>query len=314
MVNSIYELNSGFETCMFIDALLILPIIYLLDAAAPLVAYYSAVIYYGFYMAEITRQHAWLIFMVVLYLLGFAYVIMNRKKTEDVRHIYTVWVSVIAAAATGFIFTLALEAGFFAMLTAMCIGIYALDKNGSWSLPYHTLGLLGGACVSVAATFAWEPDSYWYGESSSLEKTAITAIACLIIVSACVFSGRKTFFKNREKVVFCSCAAVCMILELISENTSLMGSTAIFIIIFVMTIVQAVSLIAEGAKVGRFLPLNIGLVMIAALISFLVLEQDFGTLATGILLVMMGGGLLFVNYVLAKKRQLSEEKEVVEDA
>ncbi|NMP38099.1 MAG: DUF2157 domain-containing protein [Clostridiales bacterium] len=314
LVNSIYELNNGFEGCMLIDSLLILPVIYLLDAVSPLIAYYTAVIYYGFYQADISNSPVWLLLVVAMFALGLAYVIKNRKNTADIRHIYSVWISVIAASIIGILTAIALESGIFAMLTSICICLYALDRDGSWNSPYHTIGLLGGALLSVSASFVWIPGYryVWYEKIPIDPEYVVYGLLCAAVILIGVFIGRRTFLDNAGKIIFCTSAALCAALEFISENSFIMGSFLIYALICMAAVAQALSLIADGAKTGRFLPLNIGLLMIASLITEIIVAQNLGMLATGLMLVVMGIILLFINYTLAKKKKLSE-KEVAED-
>ena len=67
LANSVFEIDGGFENCLLVDMLMILPVIYILDAVAPLVLYYGGIIVYCIRMFESGYAVFTAIMTIVLY-------------------------------------------------------------------------------------------------------------------------------------------------------------------------------------------------------------------------------------------------------
>lgn len=316
MVDSIFELSSGFADCMLIDALLILPVIYLLDAVSPLIFYYFSVIYYGVYISEYPFSYGSPILFIIpgLFMLGLIYVILNRKKHEDIRHIYTVWISVIAALSMAGVSSVRVDASLIAVLTALCIGVYALDQTEYRTMPFKPLGILGTCAFSAASLFLWHPGFYadpMAGFRINIPAFVLSLIAVIAAV-VCLFTGRRSLKKDLSKIIFCVSAFLCAIAEMLTYGTKTEGKPILYIILLVLTFVQAVILIVQGAKKLRFLELNAGLLLTAVILYTILGGFDINMLIAGVLFVLLGGLLFLINFLTARK--VKKEKEARENA
>lgn len=317
MIDSIFSLKSDFLDCMLIDALLILPVIYLLDVAAPLVFYYATALYYGFSLAD---MHGWpmLFLALVLLLPGLGYVILNRKKTEDMRHIYTVWLTVCSAAVFAALCSNSISESFFnffVIITMAFIGIYALDREERRNYPFKTIGSLGTAVISAIAVYQWQPvnpDYYLYDWRSTKQYNTGDIVLFLIIAVlcvACIIIGRNTFKGDIPKIIFCLSAALCAVTEFYSIIFGLVNTTPIYIILFALTFVQAISLVIKGTKELSFIPLNAGLIIIGVLLFYIIYGFEVEMFGIGMIFVVLGAILFFINYRTAKKVRIKKETE-----
>ena len=243
---------------------------------------------------------------------------LNRKKKDDWRHIFTLWISVIAGFAFILIDMLSFDLEFPVVIsaaTAFFLCIYIADKNDSWILPYKPLGLLGTTAVSVTSVFIMHPDNMYapYEGYSISERICFDVISFICIV-AVILTGiflRKTFAKNIMKTIYCSCAAVFLLAELIccvffpEENHII-----VYALIEISALAMAVSLIAEGVIANKFTTLNTGLIATAVLIIYIIHSLvEISMLGAGILLVLFGSVLFAVNYLLARKIKNLKKEE-----
>lgn len=312
LVNSVFQTDGGFANCMLLDVIMFLPVIYILDAAAPLAFYYAGAVWYGFYMLDRGRIFLPAAAMLVLFFLGLGYVIKNRKKKDDVRHIYTLWISVIALYFIVLILSAFLSDSYTVALTASTaffLCLHVINSNDTWTMPFMPISVFGLAVTSVLST-------YFYLDGTYGILYAENIIMCIILVIAVALSaviGRKSFKGNVNKIIYCSFSAVNLILPIISKflPSNDVADMLFFALLSISALGMALSLIAYSATSGRFVPLNLGLISAAAIVAYMtVMLIDINILTAGIMLVLFGIVLFTVNFLLSKKMK----KEVNDNA
>lgn len=312
LVNSVFDINGGFVNCLLADLLMFLPVIYVLDAVTPLVVYYGASIYYCMYMFETLNQWTAPVIMLLFYAAGLVYVIINRKKTDDVRHIYSRWLSVLAAYAVvfinGIVFTEA-PVTLFASL-AFFLALYIADKNDSFSSPFKTIGLAGCTVTSVVIVLLSAGSMGGYALEKFEASTFIFAIFGIVVLASALITAIKALKKNVLKIVYCSFAVFCFAVEVVNSLFSLKDDIIVYILLVVGALGMAVTLIAQGAMTGKFIPLNFGLVTTAVLIAIMTMSLiEIGMLTAGILLLIFGIIIFTVNFILAKRMKPERKEE-----
>ncbi len=318
MVDSIYDLSPGFGDCMLIDALLILPIIYIFDAAVPLIFYYVSSIYFGIEIMENFRFEfdfftAYIVTTILL-MLGFGYVFMNREKKNDARHIYTVWISAAAATVTTVLFMLFSDLSVVVtvgIITVFFIGMYVFDKNVCKYYPFEIMGTLGIAGASVAEVFISNPENYSSDYNYGKTEFLYMLIPILFTVSVIIFViARRGFFKGDfPKTLVVVCAFLCSFTEIISYFTNSMGKEYVFVILFALTFAQAIALIVKGALLFKFVTLNIGLLLIAVLTAYILIGLNIEALYMGALFILLGVVLFIVNFFISRKAKKIREAD-----
>ena len=149
LINSVFDIHCGFQNCLLIDILLCLPVFYLMRAVSPILFYFYMVIHWGMLSNSVLISG-------LLMIAGLLYVLTERKRNEDVRYKYTVWISVIGAVAyciaqIGLVFII--NYGYadelpLALMIAPFLAVYLLgQKDTDYSLPFHPLGVLGCAVL-----------------------------------------------------------------------------------------------------------------------------------------------------------------------
>lgn len=318
LIDSIFLLPTDFSECLLIDALLFLPVIYILDAVTPLIVYFGSTLFYTVFASDYGSPVLSVLLSIVFFAAGFIYVLINRKKTDDVRQIFTLWLSVPVGFGFVLINTFAfdfIEPVIYSVITTFFLCLYAADKSDSWALPYKPLGLLGTTVISLVSVFLLHPDAmaYPYNGYNLSERIGFAAAAfvCLIAVTVTGIINRKMFMKNIMKTVYCSCAAVFLLAELTcciffpEENHII-----VYTIIQLSALAMAISLIAEGVIASKFTTLNTGLIATAILTGYIIYSLvEISMLGAGILLVIFGSVLFAVNYLLARKIKMKKKEE-----
>lgn len=319
LIDSVFLLPTDFAECLLIDALLFLPVVYILDTVTPLIVYFGSTLFYTIFAFDYGSQILILLLSIVLFAAGFVYVFINRKRKDDIRHIFTLWLSVPVGFGFVLIDTFAFdfnEPVIFSVITTFFLCLYAADKSDSWALPYKPLGLFGTTVISLVSVFLLHPDvmAYPYNGYNLSERIgfSVAAFICLIAVVIIGIINRKIFMKNIMKTVYCSLATVFLLCELTccvffpEENHII-----VYTIIQLSALAMAVSLIAEGVIANKFTTLNTGLIATAVLTAYIIYSLvEISMLGAGILLVLFSSVLFAVNYLLARKiKNLKKEEQ-----
>ena len=308
LVNTVFEIEAGFINCLLVDLLMYLPVIYFMDVASPLIVYYGGIITFNFYMAEIGYGIVPVIISFVLFAAGLGYVIKNIRRKEDPRHLYTVWISVIAGAFILMFNVPAFRDEFnvvLCALTAYFISIYLCDKNNNWSLPFAPFGISGLGAASVSAVYFCDSDVV------SGRPPVYMTVVLLVFVIGAIAAGLATGFRilktNRLKLVCIIFSIINVVLQLIGSSIYGNKNGFIYVLVILTSLSVVVCQLIDGVISGKFFLLNSGLIcasVIVALLIYKLIDIDF--LATGVMLLAFGLVLFLVNFLLARKMKIPE--------
>lgn len=309
-VDSVFALTTSFFDCFILDGILFLPVIFLLDAVSPLVAYYAAVLTFGIQKLDATASVFWFFCTVLLLSVGVYFTWRKRKNAEDIRYIYCVWLTTIAFFVLFGVMGFAIEDGYLGMLGLLFLALYLSDKGANASMPAGSVGLLGSAVMSVVASIFLHPDVKGsYASSFRFDELAFFAfLISSVSVAGGVLIGKNHLLKNRFKLIYCALGATVALLSFAGDTLPL--DDWMFFIILPVSVAQAASLIVLGAQNGRFVYLNLGMLMIAALFVSVLLAFSLSIVEYGVVFVVMGATILIVNYKFSKtvKRKIAESE------
>ena len=97
LMDNIHLFMTDFSDCLFIDVLLTLPVIFILDAVTPLLFVHFGINY--LFIESVFHAQSFVITTAVflaLFAAGVSYVFINRKKKDDALHIFSQWISMIS--------------------------------------------------------------------------------------------------------------------------------------------------------------------------------------------------------------------------
>ena len=312
LADSIFSVSANFFECFLFDGLLFLPVIFLLDAVSPLVAYYAAVLAFGIHKMDYTGNLLYFFVTIALLLVGIYFTLTKRKNKEDVRYVYSVWISTVACFVLLGVCGFELEEGFFALLGFAFLSLYMTDKGTGNVMPAASLGLLGTAAVSVFNAIRLHPDVYYYS-GFEFEPIALVAFVLSVLLAVGGFLiGKKNLLANRAKLLFCALAAVVFLLSAAGDVN--VFSEWIFFPALLAGVAQGACLIVIGAKLGRFIPLNLGIVMIVALLASVVYIFELELFGYGVLFIIVGAVILLINFRFSKRvKELARKEQEVQE-
>ncbi len=287
-------------------SLMILPIAFIMNSVFPLTFYYITATCMTSFASFGNREPAPIISGILLYLLGLIY--LKRTKAKDYRRIYSVWLVtvsgiIILASASA----LNSIAALLIILSGICTALYAADKGGDFPYQFRYIAVPGAAILMTMLSYNLD---YWVG--SSEPNTAPFASAVIIIIG--ILFGRKSFSNDKLKIVFIALtAATCLLCSLYSffrkDITSNTEETVINIFSTVIALAASIIIIVSGIKKARILTVNLGLIMLCAIIFLTLIAGTYDIVICGIACVIMGAALLLINYKLSKAFKSKEVKQ-----
>ncbi len=318
LMDSIHLFMTDFSDCLFIDILLILPVIFILDAVTPLLFIHFGINY--LLIDNLVRDHSLLftnLIILALFAVAFSFILINSNKKDDARYIFSHWISLISFSVIAISDIIYFEAdlpAILVMISTYFSAVYFLFYSTSFRLPYTPIGFLGTLGISVAGVILCHPDMFSgpYGGYNIGEKIKmiICAVVCIIIITVIGILKRKELTKNKIGIALFVSAALLILSEALCCMIAPENNHIIF---YILTLVSAFALAftvtADGVLSNNFWLLNLGLIATAInLIFMLVNIIDIDMLLAGILLLLFGIALFVVNFLLAKKIKKTKEE------
>lgn len=339
LLDGVLNLATDFRACALIDLLLILPIMYVLDAVSPLIVYYglsitfyiaSASELFPYYFGEVAENQItylilYSVLLVVLIMLGAGYVFLHRKESEDSRHNYAVWISVIASIVAAFIISFDFSDNITDMFNntipiIWLMGLYALKNKWNLHSPVSKLVPLVLGITSVYTIVDLSPpiytrySGYWIDDLSELKYkivlivmftifTTITALVTAFLI--------KLNIKDKARLAYIASLVGLSLISIFGMLGSTKGISVIntiYIIEMLVVIMQGVTLSVIGAKEFDFYKVNVGLLLVIAMIMVMVFWLGAETLLSGIILICLGVCLFAINFKLSKSNSKKVEE------
>ena len=312
LADSIFVAPTVFADCFLMDSFIFLPIIFLFDAVVPLVFYYAGVLVYAIYYLSATDSILFFIFALIMIAIGCIFSYRKRKNPDDVRYIYSVWLDVIAVMVLFAVLGYGIKVGFYTLVGLMFVALYMIDKGKNIAMPSNILGVLGSCFMSVFICILMRPGYYGIIKKKNIPPECIViAVLCLAVLAFGLAVGKERLKKDKNRRLFCFCAISVSVLAFAAQLVNM--KTVLYVIVLVLALVQSAVMIVIGANNGKFAPLNLGLVMVTALIFSVAFEFTDDMAVFGIVLALAGVAVLLVNRRFMKKQKQLEQQEVQSD-
>ena len=314
LMDSVHLLYTDFRDCLFIDVLLTLPIIFILDAVAPL-----PFIHFGINYLLYNTENLLITNIIIFALLAvtYIYVLTGKKKKNNAGHIFAQWINLISLSViliSDVIIADVPVPALLMILTTYFAALYYLFFSTSFTLPYKPAGLIGTLGMSVACVFLLHPEilyaPYFGYEKYEKFTMLIIAVICVIIVTVTGILKRKDIAKNKTSICLFASTALLILSEamccmIVPENNHII----FYILTLISAFALAFSVISDGVLSNNFWLLNLGLIATAINLVFILVNIiDIDMLLAGILLLLFGITLFVVNFLLAKKIKKSKEE------
>ena len=321
LINSIFSIHIGYANCLILDAVMILPIILMLDAVSPLAFYFYMVLHWTIETAGYDGTRESQIISIVAYVvcfigtaIGLLFVKYRKEKLQEIRYIYSQWISVAAVIVFTYLTKDFFDFEMVFTLLATAIAIFALDKEDKLHSPFLMIGSVGCLGVSVFSYFIFLNDYkfIFYRENPNfLIKYFIGYILFAVIMSLAILRNKDILFRNRLKLteilIFLCILLVSLtnfVIRLINiEALSTAAKSFSPWVVFFLAFMAGVVFIFHGAKENRLFFTNIGFITDGGLAYYLIITRDAGLLANGLALLTLGGILLGINLFISKRKK-----------
>lgn len=326
LINSIFSIHLGYANCLILDAVMLLPIIFMLNAVSPLGVYFYMVLHWTIEVAGYTGTTESQIKSIFAYVVCFLAVsigmlfVKNRKEIlGEIRFLYSQWVCVAAAVVFTYITISFFDFNMMFTLLAVAITVFALDKEDKLYSPFLIIGSVGCLGVSIFTYFVFLDDYKYMFEldkPSEIIKYLIGYVLFSAILTVAMLRNKDILFRNRMKLTEILIFLCILLVNLVSfvvrliniEAVSTFASTASPWIVFFLAFMAGVAFIFHGAKENRLFFTNIGFIADGALAYYLIVTRDAGLLTNGIALLLLGGILLSINLLISRRKKEAELK------
>ncbi len=321
LINSIFSIHLGYSNCLILDAVMILPIILILDAVSPLAVYFYMVLHWtvetiGYNSTRESQLISIIAYTVCLFCAAFGmlFVKFKKEKLGEVRFLYSQWVSVAAAVVFTYITIEFFSFDMMFTLLAVAITIFALDKEDKLHSPFLITGTVGSLGISVFTYFVFLDDYrfvYELDEPNEVIKYFIGYVLFAAIMTVAMLRNKNIVFKNKLKlteILIFMCillvALASFAIRLINfESLTKITSTVSPWLILLLAFMSGVVFIFQGAKENRLFLTNIGFIADGALAYYLLITSDASLLINGLALLLLGGILLGINLTLSRRKK-----------
>lgn len=323
LINSIFSIHLGYANCLILDAVMILPIILMLDAVSPLALYFYMVLHWTIETAGYYGTRESMIISIIAYIVcflgvafGLLFVKSKKEKLGEIRYLYSQWVSVVAVIVFTYISIDFFTFDMMFTLLAAAIAIFALDKEDKLYSPFLIIGTLGSLGVSVYTYFLFKMDidPTFYTEEPL--KFFIGYVLFAVILATALMRNKDIVFRNRLKLTEILVFMLILLVMLINYAIQQMGIASLsgFVItasewiILLLAFMAGVVFIFHGAKENRLFFTNIGFIADGGLAYYLLVTSDASLLVNGLALLILGGILLSINLLISRRKKEAELK------
>lgn len=330
LVQGVFDMSVYDQNYYLIMALALLPVVFLMKSVCALAAFYVTGLFQVFVSSEGVVFYplgavkfiggglcALLIFAVGVYL---AYIL---KKTDKESHRISIihWITAIAFPVFAYFYVIL---GNFDMgnavlfVSAILLSYFILgQKEKSITSPFRFLGFFGtAACICLSSYVNFLDFGYDAGAGQIALVTVQLIMVCIaLLIIKCKFASKIQLIMSANYLVIHFLFLIVMILEDIhhraetpEEMTALHAQYSQWAdIVFVAMQIFAVAffslMIAQGAIDKKLTVMNTGFIGFTHQIVFWVAGSGLGMLTNGIVLLICGGVLLFVNLKITKSKQ-----------
>ncbi len=300
LVGQTFHLAGDYGTYLLVCGLLFLPVIYILNAASPLLLYYYTIINWAALDGEAVLAPA----LGALFLAGLLYVFISRKNMGS-KFQYMVWISAIAGVAVFWVLGFMLEGSILLALMLYFTLLFSLGGVSRGIEPItKAISILGAWIIMMILTyqFAW-------GYADAVGTVWYLVFAGAVLISSLYF-GIRSYKGDLLKMLFFTALIVMCSMRLVWNHLELdlwPWDFGFMIASNAVAGLSGVGFIVRGVQKGDLFTMNVGLAAVCLLIvlRFFDVEMDF--LWRGIVFLALGVGFLMVNLRILKFKKRDKE-------
>ena len=289
--------------------LLIVPLVYALDAVAPALIYLAGITAWAG-ERQIMDGHAAWFWILAAALIPFILQVL-RENRHGPRATVLLWGAAICACISTGICLEEVVPGLWIIVYASLLSFFYLagsywfnEEASPWNRPLFIVGSVGTAIYSLLLSNRWPwKDIGWHHYRYGREYDRIAAIPdyilavgltmaalALLVTSVRRKETKRLYFGVMPLVAACGYALATL------TDRELAAAALFSVYLFVISIVTLV----RGFRERQQGPVNCGMLMLSALIVNRFFDSDFDLLTRGIVFILLGIGFFAVNITLTR--------------
>lgn len=296
MVGQIFHLPGDYGRYILICGLLSLPMMYILDSVVILLPYYWTILNW----AALSGSPLCAPVLALLFSLGALFVFFKRK-TQNSRFLYMLWVTVLAGFIAVWIMGALTESSL--LLLILCYFILLLSVGGqleSFQTPFNLTGLLGSLVLLTIQTYS----GMWDYAGRSIGAGGF--IMMVVLLAGAAFFAIKGQDKTRLMLILPF--GFIVILRCVWAIFSL--DYPPYIMIFSVTanvvlLAVGVGFMIRGVMRTQLLIANLGLAVVCVWIAIRFFDSDMDFLWRGIGFLFLGLLFLLANLGILRMKKRS---------
>lgn len=249
---------------------------------------------------------------------------LYKKDTNIIRHTFASWINFFGLAAYICItvFRTRLEDAWISIIILATIACFiAGQKQTGLVSPYRALGLPASAAALCFLAIIFSPGHVSDQWVNMLMLGA--GIVPIVFIFWKKTMPKSIYLRIYGALLTCALTTYNIVVYLEGnfkpENTATQryeifrfAENIFFCVSFLLCIAALIMLIVYGAKERKLLYLNIGFILSCFTVIAKLYLLDMGLIMTGILLIICGSVLLFINFKISKLREKERQDSLVE--
>ncbi len=308
LVSQTYNLGGTFADFMFVWTLLALPVAYLLRATLPAVLYLVGVTIWS---GSVTNEGVKSLWFWPLVGLTMPYLWMAaRVNRYHPRPLLVCWVlSLVGTIGAGFgahrlldefSWWMVLYGGLFAVWWLIGTRWFGLATS-IWQRPFQIVGGVGLWVLSLVLTFSepWKEVAHcvWWGDTQHHPMEWATALVWPVTAIALWVAAWRR--RDPSELWLGGMPILAVLGQAMAVHDMEVAAAVLFnLYVFVVS----VTLIASGVKERRLGVINVGMLLMSALILCRFFDVDIGFVARGVAFIAVGTGFLVTNLILLRRK------------
>lgn len=309
LVGQTYHLVDDAGSFLLIWMVLSAPLVYLLGATTPAVLYLVGITIWTVtgYSGGTEKQLVWVL-LASLCPYWWRLVKADRYANPAVilTWVFTVCVYICFGTVLGKYVDRLYMADFGSLFAlTYLIGVRWFDGAvRGWKKPFKFLGLAGGVGLAFLLTFR----SFWQVEAIRISSAGIGEyVLALALMGAVAGMGLPFLRPLRGKVLLFGAAPFVITLGLLLLGID-PGGIAATVLLNAYLLILGVTLLISGVRQGSLGVLNLGMLLLAALVVARFLDISFSFVARGVVFVILGAGFLITNLIMVRRKSEVEEE------
>lgn len=308
LVGQTYHLTEDTDAFLLTWMLLSLPLIYLMRTTSAAIMYIIGVTFWT------TNSHLYLekqlIWVLLLLAMPYYWLLIKLDRYANATVIFS-WVLnfcvyvCFASASHNYINDLGMliYSALFAVNYMVGVICFNADKE-SWRMPFKLIGLAGSIVLTFMLTF----NNIWSHlrldtHAFSMAESLLVSLLMLLAISSNILTIRRSHRKNLPFSLAPFIVGGAYLLQSLDTSgisaTILMNSYMLFL---------SIGVISTGARNSSVGIVNIGMLMLTALIVARFLDMNFSFVIRGLVFVFLGIAFLMTNWIMVR-RKAGEQNE-----